>query len=171
MVFQPDVAERMLESAHPKDRPIVGGLCFAGGYGALMKVTMYVHEDNPDGTFNMRQAEEFPRDALVPVDATGAACLLVHRDALCAIGDAFRPHTSLPWFAETEKDGQPIGEDITFCLRARQLGIPIVVNTGVEVKHRKMGVLDLEAWDDYRSRLATFDGDVQAMAADYYSKV
>lgn len=61
---------------------------------------------------------------IVRVDATGAACLLIHRSAV-------RDWSG--WFDTTKN----MGEDIAFCMRLRQLGVPLYVHTGVKTSHHK----------------------------------
>ena len=75
--------------------------------------------------------------------ATGAAFLLIHRSALETMRDR-QFNVTFPWFQETELAGQPVGEDITFCLRAGQLQLPVFVDTSIQVGHHKSIVLDAE---------------------------
>ncbi len=42
-----------------------------------------------------------------------------------------------PWFQETHVKHLPVGEDITFCIRAGALGIPVHVDTSIKVGHEK----------------------------------
>jgi len=74
----------------------------------------------------------------VKVSATGAACLLMHRDALELVRKTSNDPAA-PWFRETSV-GAPLalmGEDMTFCLRCQAAGIPVHVHTGVRAGHMK----------------------------------
>jgi hypothetical protein len=86
---------------------------------------------------------------------------LVHRSALERMRDFIpkggwpRRHAragkrgfsdTYPWFQEMEHDGQPVGEDITFCWRAAMAGIPVYVNTAVQMGHVKRRLLDMDAY-------------------------
>lgn len=150
MVFGPDALNLLLEVAHPSRTPIVGGLCFGGGRSGIMFPTLYrlrtPTEENPEV---VEIIEDYPRDALVKVDATGAAFLLMHRGALKRIGERFEA-TTYPWFIEgwTYK-GVQFGEDWAFCVRARELNIPIHVLTAAKVGHVKSMVLDESAYEPY----------------------
>jgi hypothetical protein len=46
------------------------------------------------------------------------------------------------WFVYATMGGEPIGEDITFCLRAQELGIPTHVDTSIKCGHEKPVVID-----------------------------
>ena len=66
--------------------------------------------------------------------ATGAAFLLMHRDALETVAVA-AADAAAPWFRESAI-GAPLsllGEDLTFCLRCAAAGVPVHVHTGVQV--------------------------------------
>lgn len=142
MAWQPDALEQLLAVADPTDRPVVGGLCF-GALDDQLFPTIYHLASLPDGGFSTVRVFDYPQDALVRCTATGAAFLLIHRSALTAIRDhGF--NATFPWFQETENAGQPVGEDITFCLRAGQVGVPIHVNAAVKVGHHKSTLLTEE---------------------------
>lgn len=142
MTFMPDTLNRLLASADPQERPIVGGLCFAGGRDFRIAPTIYVA--NPDarpGELNFQLHLDYPPDALIRVHGTGAACLLIHRTVAEQLYHRYHDKTVYPWFAETELGGKDIGEDITFCLRAGMEGFPVYVHTGIKIGHRKTTTL------------------------------
>lgn len=144
MTFPPDTLPRLLAAADARSRPIVGGLCFAGGDGHPVYPTLYRLTE--EGEYEA--IADYP-EGLVKVDATGAACLLIHQSALVTIGEAFNtmPNgnpSAYPWFVEgvTTKSGRPMGEDIALCSRANVCGIPIHVDTRVKIGHRKPQTVD-----------------------------
>ena len=70
----------------------------------------------------------------------GAAFLLIHRTAIKAISEhGF--NEAFPFFQETQNGKDPVGEDLTFCLRLAALGIPVHVHTGVKIGHHKSHVI------------------------------
>lgn len=134
MQFDHTAVEQLLASADSETAPIVGGLCFGATEDALFP-TIYRLTTTDDGPVCVR-AGNYPHDQLVPCDATGAAFLFIHRGVLEAMRErAF--NRTFPWFQEVEMSGKPVGEDIAFCLRARQMGYPIYVDTRVKVGHHK----------------------------------
>lgn len=149
MAWQPEDVYRLMDSADRESRPVVGGLCFGAFHDRLFP-TIYLWGETEDGKIVTYRPENYPRDAVVPVAATGAAFLLIHRDVLHKI----RAHgfsKTFPWFQETEYQGDPVGEDLTFCLRAAQLAIPVFVNTGVRIGHHKSTVLTEDVFDAQRA--------------------
>lgn len=147
MAFAAESFEALRAAAHPADRPIVGGLCFGSSNGRLFP-TIYQFVQTEDGITTMRR-DDVPVDTMLPVGATGAAFLLIHRSALEAMR-AREFNVTFPWFQETELGGRPAGEDITFCIRAGICGLPIFVHTGVRVGHHKSTLLTLEEFDRQR---------------------
>lgn len=156
MTFAPDTLERLLEHADEDKAPIVGGLCFGFDENGEVQPTLYGLDGEAEDAAHMSviRYHEWPPDTMFQVAATGAACLLIHKTALERIRDAELPNRvgergfnpAFPWFQETEHDGSPVGEDITFCWRAGLLEIPVYVNTAVQVGHIKKRLLTMESY-------------------------
>lgn len=143
MGFPADVIDQLLAMADPVDRPIVGALCFSqregvedgmGGFATHPTPTVYEwkHLGNQAG-FLPRL--DYPRDALVQVAGTGSACILIHRSALERIGEKFGT-----WYDRIPNPtvNELTSEDLSFCMRAMGLNIPIFVHTGVRTTHQKL---------------------------------
>lgn len=144
MQWAPAALADLLRPADPVHAPIVGGLCF-GTDGGRLYPTIFdsITLQNEDVIV---RCDVYPHDRLVQVAATGAAFLLIHRDVLTAMRDA-EFSAAFPWFQETERDGLPCGEDVTFCLRAGSLGYPVLVDTRVKVGHLKSVLLTEATYD------------------------
>lgn len=143
MGFGPDTVDRLFGAADPKERPIVGGLCFAqreleldgmGGHrvGAVPTIYDWATVNEQQG-FAVRW--DYPPDTLTQCGGTGSACLLVHRSVFERIAERF----GQVWYVRVpnHSTGQLIGEDLSFCVRAGALEIPIFVHTGVPTTHHK----------------------------------
>ncbi len=153
MVFPAETLRALIQAADPVERPIMGGLCYAGYSPETCYPTIYDLSTDDDGHWIVQPVTEFPQPALVKVGATGAACMLVHRTVLQKMYEHFQylPNgqiNSYPWFVEGHVDakGRQIGEDIAFCIRAQSIGFPVYVHTGIEVGHRKNIILNSEVW-------------------------
>lgn len=151
MGFPADALQKMLAVAHPKERPIVGALAFA------LSTTEYDEETNAeyneylptiqvwdktganDSIIGFKVVYDYPSDALVQCDASGAACVMIHRNVLTAMQAKFGEH----WFTQIPHPvkSEPYGEDTSFYLRASELGWPVIVHTGVRTSHDKGGVM------------------------------
>lgn len=118
MVFEPDAFDRLLE----RDLPIVGGLCHNRRPPYMPILMRHPVRDDPSSGFEFMYDYEA---GLVEVDATGCAFLLVKREV----------------FEEIAKTGESpftqrgLGEDVSFCTRAKEQGYKIFVDTTVEIGH------------------------------------
>jgi len=150
---EPDALERLLEVADPVTAPIVGGLCFIegdfahdfrGGLRSSLAPTLYdwawiEPKSGMPGTYKMLARQEWNGE-MTRVGATGCGFLLVHRSVFEKIAEWLRDHGAPPhiWFERIPgADGELCGEDISFCLRAHQVGLPVMVHTGVVTTHQK----------------------------------
>lgn len=136
MSFDGDVIERFLKIADPVDRPIVGGLAFATGRDGMFPTLFRIH---PESQVPVR-ITAWPLDEVVEVDATGGACLFIHRRVFEEMVEQYPQPWQ--WFQETSLAGATVGEDMTFCLRARALGFPILVDTSIKFGHVKPRIID-----------------------------
>jgi len=159
MGFHSDIVERLVSSAETNNALVVGALAFAQKAAALPETSLharrlklvptlydYVELGDEKG---FRPRAQYVRDAFQWVDGTGAACLLIHRDALTAVGpDPFRPilvPDALPGGRARE-----FSEDLSFCARLANVGVAIGVDTSVKTTHHKGGVFLDE--DTYRAQ-------------------
>src|SRR6185436_472199 len=134
MGFEPLALDKLLAVADPVNRPVVGALCFGlqhrdpdgmGGFDTKPFPTLF---DFVKGTFEIRW--DYPRAAVTRVAATGCAFLLIHRDVLAKFDDG-------TWFDRARLGTELLGEDLSFCARAGEMGTPIHVHTGVRTSHHK----------------------------------
>jgi len=144
MGFLADTVSNLLEHADPVTAPVVGALCFSNkethtdGYGGNRFTpvpTLYHWVELPDGRNGFMPIADYPRDAMVPVAATGSACIVIHRSVFERIAET-APNA---WYTRLTNPttGQLIGEDMSFCYRAANAGVPMFVNTGVKTTHLK----------------------------------
>jgi GT2 family glycosyltransferase len=161
MTFDPDILDDLVEAAHPRDRPIMGALCFSIQHGVKACPTLYVvREDQAVG-----RVFDYPRNSLMRC-LTGTGCLLIHRSVFEKMRDAKgsdgtrklypKPYE---WFRDTALGELPVGEDITFCIRAESLGMPVHVNTAIKCGHEKRFIVD-EAMYDAQQGVGIIDNDL-----------
>ena len=116
--------------------PVVAGLYFAAFRGDLYpRPVPTIYRTDPTG--QLAPMDDYPRNALVRIDAAGTGCLLVHRAALEAVR-ASSPYPRWAWFADgPPEDGEWLSEDLTFCSRLTAAGVPIHAHTGAVLPHRR----------------------------------
>lgn len=139
-VFEPDIIERLVESADPVERPIVSALIVAQRGPMQLSLACVISDGK-----NLRIPPEVPAERwwkCIP----GTGCTIIHRTVLEQMRAKHAPNTAFPFFAYPDieqPDGtwDTFGEDYTFMLRAIDLGHIPVVDTTIEVGHVKSNVL------------------------------
>ena len=138
---------------------ILGGLAFISNDPRAVNPAPNLWIDNPRLRHNIVKLPEYAPDTLYEVAATGAACVIIAREAIekvSAEGNPFH-HINLvnyPMLARnlsTMDDvdaieemvkahvevADQLGEDLSFCYRVRQAGFRIFVHTGLRFDHAK----------------------------------
>lgn len=156
MGFTRDTVDRMVESATKNGVHVLGGLAFAlksqrrpetelHAQRYRMTPTLYRFAEI-GGEKGFLPIEAYAPDSFQYVDGTGAAVILIHRDALREVGpDMFRPML----VADALPNGRPreFSEDLSFCARLAGKGIAIGVDTSIKTTHHKGGLyLDEETF-------------------------
>lgn len=143
MGFAADSVDRLIASADPTERPIVGGLCFSqkevepdgmGGFRTSPSPTIYRWTDAGQGRQGFVPWYDYPSNEVIPVAGTGSAFILIHRSVLEKLG-AEGP----VWYNRLTNPttGQLLSEDLSFCARAVQADFPIFIDTSVKTTHQK----------------------------------
>lgn len=129
MTFKGDTLKRLLEDAEENQLDIVTGLCFTRKLPirtAIFKKCEYSQDADgqlfPDAVNYM----DYPKDELFPVEACGMACCLIR---MSCVDDVLK-NFGLPF-----SPAQGFGEDLSFCIRARELGHKIYCDSRVKIGH------------------------------------
>jgi GT2 family glycosyltransferase len=158
MGFPADTIDQLLKAANPVERPIVGALCFTqtektedgmGGWRCRATPTVFDWAKLDDGQMGWVVRWDFPPNTLIQVGGTGGACILIHRSVFERIEQAH----GRTWYDRVPNTttGQLISEDLSFCLRAGALQIPIFVHTGIRTTHMKALWLGDDDYQQQRS--------------------
>lgn len=139
----PEAFDKICAAAHEKERPIVAGLYFGAFPGELHPTPVpMILRRNERGTYD--SIDDFPANGVIPVDAAGTGALMIHRSVLEAMRAASNDSPMAAheagkwcWFKDMPVAGEWVGEDIYFCIRARDLGFPIHAATGARLAHHK----------------------------------
>lgn len=139
MTFEPDLLERMIEGIEGKQA--LTGLCFGRRYP--FKPCIYRTLDvEQKGQMIHPKADnwfDYPRDQIFEVAGCGFACLLMKMEVLEAMGIY-----GVPFF--------PIGglgEDLTFCWRAKKLDIKFHCDSRIKIGHIMRAIVNEEFRDNF----------------------
>lgn len=163
MGFAPDTVDRLVESADPVERPVMGALCFSlretapdgmCGFTTVPGPTLFAWATKADGETGFVVQRAYPVDRVVQVAGTGAACLLIHR----SVAEKIRDAEGDVWFDRVVYpiSKMKVSEDLSFCYRANAVGSPVFVDTGVRTTHHKSFWLsEMDYWSRYQAPPAT----------------
>lgn len=137
MIFEPDIMERMHKHmAEGKD--FVTGLCFRRRYPYTPAIFKTL-EFSENGELKSEGFEDYPKDAPFEVAGCGfAACMTsvqMCMDLLLNCQEWFRPIKGL-------------GEDLSFCMRAKELGYKIWCDPSIKVGHVGQMVVNEEFYEN-----------------------
>lgn len=142
MVWHPEQIVQLIQSREKYDLDMVGALCFRRS--PPHQPTLFMRRFPNDGPFNY--LEDWPEDTAVEVDATGMAFIIIHKrvfERMVAFYEK-QPDWKMPPYEERDFTKAPpnffqwnggFGEDLQFCINAKQSGSKIYVDTSIEVRH------------------------------------
>jgi len=183
MGFASDTVDRMVESAEAHKVHVLGALCFCqkldtdvnqGPFGAArfrIQPTLYTYNEVKDtGERGFRSITKYKRDQFQYVAGTGAACILIHREALQAVGpEPFMPITDP--IAGGNGTPRTFSEDLSFCIRVQAVGLEMGVDTSIKTTHHKGGIyLDEVSFAMQQETLIQARGHAIARQVEGYTK-
>lgn len=138
MVFTPEHFDTLLATG--MEHKAVSGIYFVNE--AAPRPCMVIRDDASGAMLTPKDWEE----GIVPVHGVGGGFMLIHRDALLAIGDTSDTDRGGPWYRQsaTGANQSMLEPDYALCQRLEQTGNQVVVNTKVFVGHIKSRVLGME---------------------------
>lgn len=145
MRFDSDLLERLSRDMDEYDMDAVSGLYFQRSLPTkpVIYSEIYVN-DKPDESLrrvNIQEMLEYPRDLLFRVAGFGFGCVLMKTDLLKAIWNEYGP----PF---TPVNG--VGEDLSFCWRANQLGKALYCDSNVKAGHVGTIEFNERTWDSQK---------------------
>jgi len=140
MSWEPDVPEALIS----RDVPIVSALYLGQGLGGVAFPVGATWDEERDGMTRYLRMDEL--NGLVPVAGVGMGCAMIRRDVLEMLASVEGQSHPDQWpFAQGQRVTPggilSISEDITFCLRANELGYTSYIATDVPAGHVKSFVM------------------------------
>lgn len=134
--FYPQDVQALIDT----DLPIVSGLYVGLHPDGKPFPVAKVKNPAAKGCLTMEWSD-LPKSGVTPIMGAGMGFCLIKREVLEAL-QRKRPNGKLLWpFEEWEYGGVVYGEDVTFCIRAKELGFQTYLNVDVQVGHVKNGML------------------------------
>ena len=130
-----DTLDILMRHADPETAPIVSGLYVNVAVDGTIIPMAYRYEIGNGSNFVPLTAQEILDNDTMVVDGVGAGCLLIHRSVIDKMVAAYG--WPAPCFQNDIVAGVINGEDFTFCLRAKELGIPVLSVHTVDLTHIK----------------------------------
>lgn len=133
MRFSPDLMERMAEDMDG-GREYVAGLAFKRVY-PTSPVIYSAFTDIPEapGLYRPEPMLDYPHDSVFEIAASGFGCVMTSTALLKRVWDKYGP----PFAYHAN-----LGEDLSFCWRVKQMGIPMYCDSRIKVGHMGMVVFD-----------------------------
>lgn len=130
--------DKLIATAHDTERPIVSGLYFAAWPGDLYPSPVPTIYDRIEGS-RYKPIYDYEPNAVIPIDAAGTGCLLIHRSVLERMRENASQHEGANYcfFRDMPVNQDWLSEDFYFCALAQQLGFVLHAHTGVTLPHRK----------------------------------
>lgn len=130
MDFKPDMFVNLMQDMDDNNLEIVGGIYFSRKEPVVpvvyQKVGYYHDEEQDTVTPCALNYYEYPKDELFPCEGIGFGAVLMTTDLIKKVQDKY----GLPF--------SPIlgfGEDLSFCIRARDVGATIMCDSRIKVGH------------------------------------
>jgi hypothetical protein len=136
--ISPDTFKLLCDTADSLERPVMAGLYFAALWEGLnlRPVPLIFQQDEHGATLPL---DNYPKDSVVKITAAGTGALLMHRSALVKLRNAAGEDLhDWAWFQDGPIGGNKwLSEDLMFCARLTEHGVPIHAHTGAVLQHHK----------------------------------
>ncbi len=132
------------------NRPVISAVCASSSIDNGIMAVFAVEAE--DGTLRFPyRPTKLPAEGLLDVKFVGTGALMVHRSILEQFDYDNDPPFSIPTAIRNRAvtyGRMACGEDFAFCYQLAEMGVPICVDLGCRVGHRKIQVLTWEHFDD-----------------------
>lgn len=144
MDFEPDLLEK-LSADMDEGRELVSGLYFkrkAPVKPVIYKEMGMLKDEKGDGMTPVAISyEDYPQDSIFPIAGCGFGGCLVTVDLIKRVGDKFGlPFSPIMGF----------GEDLSFCIRATELGAELFCDSRVKMGHVGLGTITEETYLSFK---------------------
>ena len=138
MVFQPDLLIRLSRDMD-EGRDYVGGLFFRRKppYNPVIYKNLEYKREGLKLDMKLDPYLDYPQNEIFEVAGSGFGAVMISSDLINKVGNKFG-HPFAPEMG--------FGEDLSFCWRVKQLGIPMYCDSRVKVGHVGLGTITEETY-------------------------
>ena len=129
--------ERVITRLMTRNQKLIGALIYVNAKPPFPQMYQKIADFGVGGFGSYLVDTDWEPGDLVKTDATGAGCMLIHRDVFEAVpvSKPFR------WFQHEQRGEDLFGEDVVFCERAKRVGYQLYIDTAVRAWHIKANVI------------------------------
>jgi len=142
MTFAPDILVKMMKTLQDNKLDMLSGLYFrrAHPFSPVLFEELTIDED---AVCKWTEYKDIPKDGLFEVGGCGFGCVLMGTDVLMSVQSTFNN-----MFAPIGN----VGEDLSFCFRARECGYKIYCDPAMTLGHVGHTVVTRSFWEAYRDQ-------------------
>ena len=139
MMFEPELLEKMMATLHEKDLDILSGIYYRRRhpYSPVLMKKLSIHDNN---FCEHENYNSYPKDEIFEVEGVGFGCVLMKSDVLMDIKANYDD-----WFSPIGR----VGEDLSFCWRARQVGYKIFADPSIQLGHQGHQIITKEFYEAF----------------------
>lgn len=142
MTFAPDILVKMMKTLQDNKLDMLSGLYFrrAHPFSPVLFDELTIDED---AVCKWTEYKDIPKEGLFEVGGCGFGCVLMGTDVLMSVQSTFNN-----MFAPIGN----VGEDLSFCFRARECGYKIYCDPAMTLGHVGHTVVTRSFWEAYRDQ-------------------
>lgn len=139
MVFDADVLERMLETMESNNLDILSGIYYrrVPPYTPVLMDKLELKEDE---MCDHTEFEKLPEEGLFEVGGCGFGCVLMRSEVIVDVYGKFH---------QAFNPLRGAGEDLSFCIRARECGYKIYADSSISLGHCSHSIVTKEFYEAY----------------------
>lgn len=139
MMFEPELLEKMMATLEEHDLDILTGIYYRRRhpFSPVLMKKLSIAENN---FCEYENFNAYPEDGIFEVEGIGFGCVLMKSDVLMDIKATYND-----WFSPFGR----VGEDLSFCWRARQTGHKIYADPSIQLGHCGQQIITKEFYEAF----------------------
>lgn len=139
MMFEPELLEKMMATLQEHDLDILSGIYYRRRhpFSPVLMKKLSIAENN---FCEYENFNAYPEDGIFEVEGIGFGCVLIKSDVLMDIKATYND-----WFSPFGR----VGEDLSFCWRARQTGHKIFADPSIQLGHCGQQIITKEFYEAF----------------------